>query len=666
MRRRVNGWVILAGISSTVLLAACAQVAPMVLPRLAERTAPLVRFQPASVSVVEPTAETRALLAEATPTVRTRPAATPTPNIRANLQIAVARRGPIRETIQLGGRVQAVQEVPLAFAIRGTIDSVAVEAHQVVPAGQLLVTLDSTDAVKQLSDVRAELEITRARIDQLNARSDQVRVQKATDAQARLDADARRAEATQQRIADATARAQEQLRQAQVNLDKVKAGAPAADRLAAEGAVATARGNLARAETDAARLRSGPTAAERRAAEQAVATAQIALKKTQTDHDKLLLPPEASVIATARKEVAAAEADVERAGSKDTSPNAPKVSESERQARQVAADFALKAANEHLSTLLKGPDKATIELANMAVESARADLASAQAHLQELTAPPTQEQLTAADNAVQVAQLALGAAQARLAEVNSHPTAEELRLAQKAVADAQLALERAGEAVDDGPSAAAGSAPSTAQDSEPTLVDRLTLQRTLNQQLAEVRSLEQQTAASQLRAPFTGIVASVQVKPGDAVEPRRAVLVFASDAPPQIAFDVPENYASRLAAGISVTVQPEASTAQRSGALIRLADSSTGATRSGVVQVDWSDDPPALGASVQVVATVGEKRDALLIPQRAVRASGDRRSVEILDGQTRRIVDVKLGVASGTEVEVVSGLADGQEIIMPA
>jgi hypothetical protein len=86
---------------------------------------------------------------------------------------------------------------------------------------------------------------------------------------------------------------------------------------------------------------------------------------------------------------------------------------------------------------------------------------------------------------------------------------------------------------------------------------------------------------------------------------------------------------------------------------------------SAQIDVDWADGPPALGSGVQVAAVLGEKLDALLIPRRAVTMNGERASVEVFDGTARRVVDVRLGLVSDVDVEVLSDLNDGQLLILP-
>jgi RND family efflux transporter MFP subunit len=663
---KFNRWLIPAGLSLLALVGACIQIAPVAVPRLDGRT----NFDPRVASSlfaeatptavpVEPSTDQLAASLSATATASARAAATATPNPLANRQVAVVARGPVSETIQLGGRVSPVSDAPLAFSIRGTVDNVAVQPGQAVAAGQLMVTLDSVEARHQLQDLGAEVEITRARQQQLNDRL-------AAQLQASQEAAARANQVNQARVADATAKAQEQLRLAQANLDKVQAGPSPVDRLAADQAVTTARATLAKADSDLSRLTGGPTAAERRAADEAVNTAQAALTKAQIDHDKLVQPPSPAEVADAKAAVAAAHADLERARTVDTSSNAAKISDAERQRRQEAADFALNAARARLDAMLHGPDKDAVNLATMTMDNARSELASAQAKVAELMAPPEQAQVEGARQSVESARLGLAAAEAARVEVNSHPTDEELRVAQKQVDDAQTALERAAIPPVDSSAQSNDKPASTETNVDSPAVLRMTLQHTLEQQYAQIQSLNEQLAASQLVAPRDGVVESISVKAGESSDPGRVVLVLASPEPPVVTANVSDADAARLTLGTETLLRLEASSDQIKGRLASVEQSPGGQGHIVRVDADWPEDNwPSLGAGAQATVVVNHKDDALLIPQRAVRSSGERRVVDLVDGGQRRTIDVKIGIDAGDIVEVLSGLEEGQTVLLP-
>jgi HlyD family secretion protein len=664
---KFNRWLIPAGLSLVALVGACVQIAPVAVPRLDGRTSfdPRVagilfaQATPTLAPVATPAAQV-AMSQVATATASARAAATATPNPLANRQVAVVSRGPISETMQLGGRVSAVSDAPLAFSIRGNVDRVAIRTNQAVRAGQVLVTLDAGDATRQLWDLGAQVQLTRARQQQLNDRV-------AAQTLAGQEAAARANQINQARIADATAKAQEQLRLAQANLDKVQAGASPAARLAAQEAVTIARTNLAKAESDLARITSGPSPMERRAADEAVSTAQAALAKAQIDHDKLIQPPTAAAVADAKTAVAAAQADLVRSRTVDTSPTAAKISEAERQRRQEAAEFALNAAQARLDALLQGPDKNAVNLATMAVDNARAELTNAQAKVQELTTPPDQAQLDAARTAVESARLGLASAEASRVELTSHPTDEELRVAQKQVDDAQTAVDVAALPPLDNSRASSDAPPSTDNSADSPAVLRMSLQHTLEQQQAQMQSLEEQLAASELVAPSDGVIESINVKVGDVAEPGRAVVVLASPDPPVVTANVSDADATRLAVGTEILLRLEASSDQIKGGLASLEQSPGGQGQVATVKVDWPEDNwPTLGTGAQATVVLSQQDDALLIPKRAVRSSGERRLVDMVDGGQRSTVDVKLGIDSGEVVEVLSGLREGQTVLLPS
>jgi multidrug efflux pump subunit AcrA (membrane-fusion protein) len=65
-------------------------------------------------------------------------------------------------------------------------------------------------------------------------------------------------------------------------------------------------------------------------------------------------------------------------------------------------------------------------------------------------------------------------------------------------------------------------------------------------------------------------------------------------------------------------------------------------------------------ADVQVV----RKENALLIPSRAIRAANQQHFVTIRSGQATREVEVKIGLSNDQETEIVSGLNEGDEVLL--
>jgi len=81
------------------------------------------------------------------------------------------------------------------------------------------------------------------------------------------------------------------------------------------------------------------------------------------------------------------------------------------------------------------------------------------------------------------------------------------------------------------------------------------------------------------------------------------------------------------------------------------------------VKIALPDDTPLKpGMSVEANIVTREKPNALLIPADAVQGN----AVFVLDGATVRKRDIKIGIRGTRELEVLSGLADGERVASPA
>lgn len=75
-------------------------------------------------------------------------------------------------------------------------------------------------------------------------------------------------------------------------------------------------------------------------------------------------------------------------------------------------------------------------------------------------------------------------------------------------------------------------------------------------------------------------------------------------------------------------------------------------------------DDAEFGAYADIEITLAEKKDTLIIPLRGLRTYLGRNYVQILEGESRKEMDVEKGLESATEVEILKGLEEGQQIIL--
>ncbi|MGE3267410.1 MAG: efflux RND transporter periplasmic adaptor subunit [Chloroflexota bacterium] len=648
-----------------------------------------------------------ARLAEGSTGASTAPAAQAASQAATGGRQAVAvRRGPIVEQVTLTGRVAASDEVLLGFGIAGRVETVAVKPGDTVQEGQLLMEADAAAVQRELAAARSRVEVG-------VLRSEQAQQQ----AQARKKDQDRRAAADASRKEQAIREAESALRRAQNDYERVKAGAPAAERRSAEAAVQSAQLSYDAALAEYNKAFSGPGDIEMRLAEQSINAARIQQAKAEAELQKLANGADPNDLRAAEREmmdaqnsyaravaavekvsqpdpvaVSAAEREVQRAELNLRAAQAQKTSDKSsrfqkeidirnaqadlqgardrlNQARRgappadvenarrdmLSARSAVEAAKERLEKVRQGPDPLVIEQAKVSLESARLAVEQAEQKAATMSSGPPEDMVARLAVSVQQAQTSLQSARATLAEVNAKPSKDDLRDAEDKLAAAQSNLER---------TQADAEAPAE-ETTDTTDFDLQVLERGLAQDRAQVETLERQLAQSRLRAPFAGTVSSVKVRSGDPFEAERAVLTLARPGDPVLRADVTERDASRLAAGQRAVVRLEGAEGGEFDASVdSILEGETGVGRTAQLAAVWPEPAPAIGTPVQVVVTLREKNDVLLIPQKAIRSAGARRFVEVVDGPNRTMTDVEIGIVSNGQAEVVSGLRQDQLVLV--
>ena len=714
LRRR---WVLPGAALLVVLSTACMQLGPVAWPRLAG-TGPSVGVDPAD-------AVGTATALSATDQVMPAATATSAPAGQAGRQTVAVRLGSISQQLTLTGRVAGVEEIPVKFPTAARVESVSVVPGQTVEEGQPLLDADRKEIQKDLDAARARVEVSEVRLSQAQAQmqarqrdaerqadAERVRRQAAVGeaeaglrrAQANLEQVKAGAPASTRRAAEAEVMsARSGLERAKADLARLSAGPSQTELNAADQQVWSARLALQRAQADYERLQRGPDPADLRAAQLEVTNAQTALDRSTVELDRLVAGDPTTVTA-AEREVQRAQLTLRAAqdtrvvsssgggkdkGAKDAERNArvardaaiasaqlalkdaqdrlnvarqgPPPSEVALARRNMqAAQEALQNARERYQTVAKGPDELALATANQAVQSAKAAVDSAESHSLELKAGPPADHLNEAKNAVASAQTALIGATERLAEVNSHPTSAELSAAQDGVALASTAVDRAQADL------SALDAPSDGTPDSGSF-DLVVLEKGLQQDRAAASSLEQDLTATRLVAPFAGVVAAVLVRPGDQIEPGRAVIVLAKGGAPIVRVDLSDSDAALVTPGQSATAQIDGVAGVQFESTVAAIEGGDSPAPTARLNIDWGAASPSLGASAQVIITVQQKDDVLIVPQRAIRAAGARRYVELVDstgGTSRRTADVQVGIVAGGDAEILSGLTVGQLIVM--
>ncbi|MFN0074162.1 MAG: HlyD family efflux transporter periplasmic adaptor subunit [Chloroflexota bacterium] len=656
--------------------AACIQApsfAPPALPRFSGSESVLPTgiggTTPASEQMVTPTEPARSLSASSA----------------LGRPTAAVRLGTLSETLALTGRISSADEAAIRVQVAGQVEKVHVSLGQSVEPGQLLVELNTKELVKELTAQRNRLDAASLRLAQAIQLADQ----------RRMDAEA-------------------EARRAAFELAQARAGAPAVDRQAAEAAILAARSGLERAEADLERIKAGPTAMELRENEQIVAAAraaiqkaeaelarlkrgadptdlanadrevlnaQAALERAQVDLDRLQRGPDPADVAAAERELERARIGLRAAQSTSTSGSTraqrdAAISAAEASVRDAEArldrvrqsaradDIALarrsvdvaranlSASQERQSQIRRVPDPAVVSAAALGVDQAKLALESAELRYRTVQAGPTQQQLGIAAAAVDSARAAYIASQSRLAELNRRGTGADALRAEDRAISAAAAADRARDAASVDPDHKNAAA-----------LDLLLLQKEVRDLQTQVDLLDRQVTDGSARAPFTGQVSAIQIRPGDTVEPSQVVVSIARPANPIVIVDLSDEQRDRLAEGQSAAVRLDGQDPVPAR-LSAIAMSGAG-SRIARLAPDTSLPRAGVGAVVQVNVTLTQRDNVLLVSRKAVRSAGTRRYVEQLDSGSRRLIDVQVGQTSGDDIEILGGLMSGELVLLP-
>lgn len=337
------------------------------------------------------------------------------------------------------------------------------------------------------------------------------------------------------------------------------------------------------------------------------------------------------------------------------------------------AELSLKSAQVQLENL-KSPTTDTIK-------SAEAAYYSALAQYQSLKNSPSEETITAAKVQLEQAKIALERAQAAYDRVSWRPDIGMLPQSQQlqdATLSYELALAQYNEAIK-GPSAEELAAAWRNVESarakleslkNPTAAELTAAEVAVEQAQINLEIARRNLERAVLKAPFDGVVAAVNLTVGEPAVSPAITLIDSSRF--RITVNVDEMDVTRLAPGMPVDIAVDAlpevrltGTVERIGAA---ASSTSGAVYYPVViTLDPTDAPLRAGMSANVSIRVQELADQLLIPTWAVLTdSVTGRSYVIRrtsTGQER--VDIRVGIRYGGYAQVLSGLSEGDVLIVP-
>ncbi len=214
------------------------------------------------------------------------------------------------------------------------------------------------------------------------------------------------------------------------------------------------------------------------------------------------------------------------------------------------------------------------------------------------------------------------------------------------------------------------SAKNTIQDSKEALIstdfDIRSQEIQLNKAKDALTDAQAKLSDYYIRAPFSGIVAKVNVKVGDSSSSSAIATLITQKKIAGISLN--EVDVSKIKLGNKATLTFDAVPDLNITGEVSEIDS-IGTVSQGVVTYnvqiafDTQDDRVKSGMSVSAAIITDTKQDVLLVPNSAVKSQGGAYYVEIPDATTPIRQPVEVGISNDTMTEITSGLKEGDSIV---
>ena len=183
------------------------------------------------------------------------------------------------------------------------------------------------------------------------------------------------------------------------------------------------------------------------------------------------------------------------------------------------------------------------------------------------------------------------------------------------------------------------------------------------------RELAGRAESLTVRAPADGLVYNLPRKTGESVEEGQVVASVADPDHLRVRVRVDQPDLPRVAVGQRLVVTFDGLPDRKWSGRVTLVSPGLRSVEGrqvgevlGEIADPTSQLPPNASVNVQIV--VGEKKAALVVPRGAINHDGERRFVWLLENGRARRRDVAVGLIGLTEVEIVSGLAEGERVLM--
>ncbi|WP_079909244.1 efflux RND transporter periplasmic adaptor subunit [Paenibacillus sp. 32352] len=190
----------------------------------------------------------------------------------------------------------------------------------------------------------------------------------------------------------------------------------------------------------------------------------------------------------------------------------------------------------------------------------------------------------------------------------------------------------------------------------------------------QLRSLQTQLENSKLIAKADGIVTFIDtIKPGEEVAAYKQMVTLSDPTQMKLIYTAAsQNDLAGVEINMDVTVKIKDKI--YSGKVVQTPLTATPSDNKTVQEknnkslvIDVKGDLPeevTIGSQADITIVTEKREQVIVIPRAGLRSYMGRDYVQVLEGESRKEVDVEKGIVAATEVEIRKGITEGQKIIL--
>ncbi len=181
-----------------------------------------------------------------------------------------------------------------------------------------------------------------------------------------------------------------------------------------------------------------------------------------------------------------------------------------------------------------------------------------------------------------------------------------------------------------------------------------------------LREAEVMLGETSIRAPFDGVVAEKFVQAGDTAVPGKPLFVIHDPARLRLEAQVPESCAQKASVGMEVRTRIDALGREVMARVEEISPVADPQSRTFLLKATLPVDKDLRSGTFGRFLQPCGKKVELLIPAAAVTRSGQLEMVRVVEGAEVRSRHVRTGKTHGDQVEVLSGLREGETVLVSA